>query len=177
MTDEITRLLVHGGSKLAPSDAVVAIIKVEGRFLLQSRDVMEGIFYPGHWGLFGGAIDPGETKIEALGRELMEELQFDMEPAGAKPFTTMTFDLSFAEGGRIERWFYEIDMPINVFRTLRLNEGREMRLFSAEEALAPSLPVTPYDAFAIWLSVARRRLNFTTALPPADATNASRPPA
>ncbi len=46
---------------LRASDAVAAIITVEdGRYLMQRRDDIPGIFYPGHWGCFGGAVAAGE---------------------------------------------------------------------------------------------------------------------
>ncbi len=42
-------------------DAAAAIIFLDdGRYLMQHRDDKPGIFYPDHWGLFGGAIEPGE---------------------------------------------------------------------------------------------------------------------
>ena len=43
---------------LAPKDAVAALIVLDdGRYLMQQRDDIPGIFYPGYWGLFGGAIE------------------------------------------------------------------------------------------------------------------------
>jgi 8-oxo-dGTP pyrophosphatase MutT (NUDIX family) len=51
-----------------------AFIYQNGRFLLQHRDNIPGIFHPGHWGLFGGSIDIGETPKQCLVRELVEEL-------------------------------------------------------------------------------------------------------
>ena len=45
-----------GEGELTPSDAAVALIVLDdGRYLLQLRDQKPKIFYPGHWGLFGGA--------------------------------------------------------------------------------------------------------------------------
>src|SRR5262249_59560855 len=59
---------------LRPGNAVAAIIVVEGQYLLQLRDAKPGIFFPAHWGCFGGGVDPGETVEQALVRELEEEL-------------------------------------------------------------------------------------------------------
>jgi 8-oxo-dGTP pyrophosphatase MutT (NUDIX family) len=57
-------------------DAVVALIliKEDGRYLTQSRDEEPGIFCPDHWCLFGGAAEAGERPIQALLRELQNEL-------------------------------------------------------------------------------------------------------
>jgi 8-oxo-dGTP pyrophosphatase MutT (NUDIX family) len=54
---------------LQPSDAVVGLIVLpDGRYLMQLRSQKAGFFYPDHWGLFGGAVDPGEGPDEALSR-------------------------------------------------------------------------------------------------------------
>ena len=45
----------------------------EGRVLMQLRDDRPGIAAPGHWGLFGGGVEPGEDLVEAAVREFREE--------------------------------------------------------------------------------------------------------
>ena len=76
MNEAAPDFFLHEG-RLSPGDASVALIVVDSaNYLLQLRDQKPGIFYPGHWGLFGGALDPGETPDTALRRELFEELGF-----------------------------------------------------------------------------------------------------
>ena len=60
MTDGITEV------------AVAVFIKPDGSFLLSSRP--EGKPYPGYWEFPGGKIEPGESVLQAMKRELMEEL-------------------------------------------------------------------------------------------------------
>jgi 8-oxo-dGTP pyrophosphatase MutT (NUDIX family) len=140
---------------LRGEDAAAAIIVTDGgRYLLQLRDDIPRIFYPGHWGCFGGAIGPGETPREALQRELFEELEF-ADPAGEE-FITFDFDLTRLGHGRKFRAFYEFNVGEAQIARFVLHEGAGMRAFAPDELFA--LPnVTPYDSFALWLHFARRR--------------------
>ncbi|NJO94248.1 MAG: NUDIX domain-containing protein [Hydrococcus sp. RM1_1_31] len=59
-----------------PVEVALAILYREGEFLMQLRDDKPGIPYPGHWGLFGGHLELGETPEEGLKRELLEEINY-----------------------------------------------------------------------------------------------------
>src|SRR5262245_25765419 len=84
---------LHSQAPLAVGDAAAALLVLEdGRYLLQLRDDLPHIWYPDHWGLFGGGVDHGEDAVAALRRELREELDLDM--AEARPFVSFTFDLT-----------------------------------------------------------------------------------
>jgi len=142
---------------LIPADAVAGIILLDdGRYLMQLRDCKRGIFYPGHWGLFGGAVDVGEDKLTALTRELMEELQFSVEKV--EYFTGFEFDFSFAGHGKRFRAFYEVTMKAVDLPRLVLNEGAGMQAFTAAEIFMKPR-VVPYDAFAIWMHANRAELS------------------
>ena len=55
--------------------AVKAIIyNHKGEILLQQRDFNKKIPYPGYWNFFGGLIENDEKPIDALKRELSEEI-------------------------------------------------------------------------------------------------------
>ena len=58
---------------------VKAVIYSKDKILLQLRDQKPNIFYPGVWGLFGGGMDDGEKPIDALKRELLEEIGFEID--------------------------------------------------------------------------------------------------
>jgi 8-oxo-dGTP pyrophosphatase MutT (NUDIX family) len=141
---------------LCGEDAVAAIITVEdGRYLLQLRDDIPRIFYPGHWGCFGGAVAAGEDRLVALKRELAEELEMPM-PATSE-FITFTFDLTRLGQKQCYRTFYEIQVREAEVRRYVLHEGAAMRLIPPAELF--NLRLTPYDSFALWMHFARSRFN------------------
>jgi 8-oxo-dGTP diphosphatase len=57
-------------------EVAIAILYQNGQFLMQLRDNIPGILYPGYWGLFGGHLEPGETPEIAVRRELLEEITY-----------------------------------------------------------------------------------------------------
>ena len=115
-----------GEGSLRPANAVVAIIVVdETSYLMQLRDQKPNIFYPGHWGLFGGAIEANEDPTVALKRELEEELRLDISECPY--FTNFTFD--YGPHGTVFRRFYEVSIPGRALKKLSLHEGSEMRAF------------------------------------------------
>ena len=141
------------GKTPKPADAAVAIIVLEdGNYLLQLRDEIPGIFFPGHWGLFGGAMDAGELPEDALKRELREELAIDFN--AMTYFTEFTFD--FPEHGKILRRFYEVPATTEMVARMVLSEGADMRAFPASQIMA-ELRMVPYDGFALWMHATQRR--------------------
>jgi 8-oxo-dGTP diphosphatase len=64
--------------------AAAVIQRPDGSFLLAQRPA--GKPYPGYWEFPGGKVEPGESAIEALKREIREEL--DVEIVSATPWVT-----------------------------------------------------------------------------------------
>ena len=146
----------NAGLQLTGSDAVAAIILTEdGRYLLQHRDDIPKIWFPDHWGCFGGAVDAGEDPIAALKRELHEEIEF--EPKTIAYFTRFDFDLAELGMDRYYRIYYVMPMTAAEQKRLVLHEGRAVQAFTGEEILH-KLRLTPYDAFALFLHHARNRI-------------------
>jgi len=138
---------------LLPGDAAAALIELaDGRYGLQLRDAKPDIFYPDHWGCFGGAIDAGETPEAALVRELHEELGLDLVESPMIRFTRFTHDFGFAGLGMIDRTYFHVSLPD--IAALRLGE---VGAFAAEQALR-DLRMVPYDAFALWMHHNRARI-------------------
>jgi 8-oxo-dGTP pyrophosphatase MutT (NUDIX family) len=166
------QLFMADDKPLTPCDAVAAIVTANGRYLMQLRDDHGGIFYPDHWGLFGGGIEPGENETDALIRELGEELGLAVAADEIRRFSTFKFDFFFAGGASVIRAFYEVPLEPARLKALRLREGRRMDLLKPAEALDPARKVAPYDAFAVWLHANRKRLDFVAAKRPPKAAKA-----
>jgi len=154
-TSQVIDEFLRGDRDLVPSNAVVGLIVIDDvRYLMQLRSQKAGIFFPGHWGLFGGAVDDGEHADAALTRELREEL--DIEVNDAKYFTEFSFDFGFCGRGQVWRRYYRVAVTARETEKMVLGEGSEMRAFTAHEILI--LPrLVPYDAFAIWLDATQRK--------------------
>ena len=151
MTAPMPEYFLSPQVQLRPGHAACAVIVLEdGRYLMQLRDQKPGIFYPGHWGLFGGAIDGDETPEAALRRELREEIGLVAEDL--RPLTQFSF--TCGRHGRIDRYFYEVTIANDVLPELRLHEGAQMKAFAAASILTQPC-VVPYDSFAIWIHASR----------------------
>ncbi len=135
-----------------PGAAAAVIVTADGRYLLQRRDAVPTIWFPDRWGLFGGAIEEGETPEEALLRELGEELGFT--PRNYAYFTQVGFDLSqFGHGPKL-RYVFEVPVTPVDLQAMVLSEGTDKRLFTAAEILqGPDL--APYDSFTLRLHLSR----------------------
>jgi 8-oxo-dGTP pyrophosphatase MutT (NUDIX family) len=141
---------------LSTGHAVAALLVLEdGRYIMQLRDDLPDIWYPGHWGLFGGGVDEGEDEFKALQRELREELE--LEVTQARLFATIDYDLQPIGLDCYFRKYYEVPVTLTAWNRVVLHEGSEVRALRGEEAL--SLPrISPYDAFALFLHHNRNRL-------------------
>lgn len=127
-------------------DAVAAIIYNEyNEILLHLRDNKRGIWYPNHWGLFGGAIEKNESMKDALEREIMEEIELVIE----NPifFSEFKFKFNDISKNSFKRTYFKILLKKDNFVYLKLNEGQEFKFFSRLQL--EQLKITPYDKFAL----------------------------
>ena len=144
-------LFLTSTARLEPGDAVAAILlDAQGRYVAQRRDDLPHIFFPGHWGCFGGALEPGEAPGEAMRRELREELELALRPDELRYFTRIDLDFTPLGGKPVFRVYYEARLTPAQSEGLRLHEGQALRHFDGRELLLRER-VTPYDAFAIWM--------------------------
>jgi len=135
---------------LEPSNAVCAIISYNNKILVQKRDIKKNIFFPGHYGLFGGAIEKNENKKKALQRELLEEIGIKFKMSRFFYLTSINMDFKKIRYKKYDRTVYEIKINKNEKKNLKLGEGLKM-LWVNKNVVYFKKKIIPYDLFAIWL--------------------------
>jgi len=110
------------------------IVDPRGRYLMQLRDDIPDIAYPGYWSLFGGAAEPGETYEAGVLRELEEELRFRPEMVSE----IMRFEYTIPQHGvRIRRVAaFAARITPEQIAGLELHEGAAMEFLSVDELSA-----------------------------------------
>jgi 8-oxo-dGTP diphosphatase len=81
MVADADKVRQGGANRPVVDVAVGVLIRVDGAFLLTSRP--PGKVYEGYWEFPGGKLETGETVLQALKRELHEELGIDVQTATA----------------------------------------------------------------------------------------------
>lgn len=114
---------------------------------MQFRDAKPNIWYPASWGCFGGAINNGEGSVEALRRELFEELELTF--TDCELVSRFEFDLRPVGLERYFREYYLVEPTENGLLGVVLHEGERLAALSFEELA--NVQLTPYDTFAIHL--------------------------
>lgn len=108
------------------NQVAIAILYRDNKFLMQLRDDIPGIAYPGHWAFFGGHIEPNEAPEDALKRELLEEI-------GYVPDSPSFF--SYYSDNKVLRHVYHAPLTVEL-NQLILGEGWDMGLLTPEEIRA-----------------------------------------
>jgi len=116
--------------------AVKALIyRPSGCILLQQRDDKPDLPFAGRWTFFGGQVEPGEDLVEALRRELLEELGCLPGLVGDELFQ---WDWHGAQPARNHYFSVLCDVADEA---LVLNEGQAMAWMNLDEL--SNLPTTP----------------------------------
>jgi mutator protein MutT len=124
----------------------VAIILIKGdRVLMQLRDDLREVRFPGYWGLPGGSVERGESLEAAVVREMQEETGYT-----AVRTTFVTDHLYNLPGGKkiITSFFselYDNSQPIECY------EGQKMEFKSLTDL--KSISTIPGQVEAIKMSL------------------------
>ncbi|MGF1570621.1 MAG: NUDIX domain-containing protein [Nodosilinea sp.] len=107
----------------AKNEVAIAILHQGNQFLLQLRDDIPGIAYPGHWAFFGGHLEPDEPPAVGVRRELLEEIGY--APAHLNFFQRL-------ESEDVIRHIYYGPLQVPVDH-LELNEGWDLGLWTVDD--------------------------------------------
>jgi len=103
--------------------ATIFFVNHANQVLLLLRDNKQGIPFPNCWDAPGGHVDPGETPLECIVREMKEEIGYRLE--SAQLFNV--YDLE----DRIDCVFWQranIDI-----QKVHLHEGQQLKWFTEQE--------------------------------------------
>jgi 8-oxo-dGTP diphosphatase len=90
--------------------ASAILIDTRGRLLLQQREDIAGIRFPGKIALFGGHREGDETFLECVVREVHEEISYFVPPERFEHLTT--YNTVDADGGTVSgEMFVARDIP------------------------------------------------------------------
>lgn len=125
-------------------DIVAAVIESSDGFLLFGKSIKGGV-YQDCWIIPGGGIDEGETREQALHREIMEETGIDISSALVQPITdwrTGTAEKTLRDTGErvmVEMKFYDYHAILKTTKyetRLRANDDVEDLTWFAKSDLA-----------------------------------------
>src|SRR5579872_492447 len=109
-------LSLPGEGQWSEIAAAALMVTGDGRYLMQRRDDAPWLRVPGHWCLFGGGVESGESAEQAMLRELAEELEY--VPRAIRWFTEIGFVLPELGVTGTRKVFFEI--PIEPEETDRM---------------------------------------------------------
>jgi 8-oxo-dGTP diphosphatase len=121
--------------------AAAVVFDTSGNLLLQLRDDIPGILYPGKIGLFGGHREGDETFLNCVVREVHEELSLFIPQARFELIAQRTGADTEVPGGTVHgEFFVTRDVPVDkIFVTEgRLKIVHVSDLAGIESELTPS---------------------------------------
>ncbi|MEO0035169.1 MAG: mutator MutT protein [Pseudomonadota bacterium] len=119
--------MASGSGQGAEIHCTLILPLVGRRVLMQLRDDIPGIYYPGEWGYFGGTVEPGETVLAGAFRELEEEIGY--RPAALQPLDAR-YILDHQRWITLHSFTCPLTCPLEA---LVLGEGMDFDLVSAAE--------------------------------------------
>ncbi len=113
-------------SSMETTRVAVGILKRNGKILACQRK--KGSRYGLKWEFPGGKLEPGETALQCVRRELAEELAIDVRAVQETEYETAVYD----DGGKFEVAYCHItdftgEPKNNVFETIRWVDLHELK--------------------------------------------------
>jgi 8-oxo-dGTP diphosphatase len=122
------------------------IIDTSGHFLLQQRDDIAGILYPGKVGFFGGHREGYETYLECVVREVYEELSYFVPAERFEHLASLDGSDIEVDGGILSaEFFITRDVPTSA---LVITEG-SLLIVDPSEIIELEPKLTPSARFAL----------------------------
>jgi 8-oxo-dGTP diphosphatase len=109
---------------MSPTPVAICLLYRDGQLLMQLRDDIPTILYPGVWGLFGGHIEAGETPEIAVVREIAEEIAYTLPPEFSK--------FGIYADKKVCRHVFSASLTVSI-DALNLLEGWDLKLLSLAE--------------------------------------------
>jgi ADP-ribose pyrophosphatase YjhB (NUDIX family) len=131
------------------------IVDSHNRLLLQKRDDKRSIYFPGLWGVFGGACESNESPQVAIAREIREELA--VEIGDAELFLKLQIESPLLGTEPRERYFFTAYFAPDVVDRITLLEGAEYGFFSVSN-LPHISELVPFDVAAVVTFVHARQI-------------------
>jgi len=114
---------------------VQAILLLGGKYVLQLRDDKPGIAAPNQWAFFGGSVEAGESAMQAVVREIHEELTISPQFKFQWPFE------AYSAFVRNEVRYLVFSASVDdLWYQHRVLEGQDACAYSYEEAASLGMP-------------------------------------
>jgi 8-oxo-dGTP diphosphatase len=137
--------------------AATIIFDTFGRLLLQQREDIPSILYPGKISLFGGHVEGDETFLDCIVREVREELSYYVPPGQFEHVTRLVGPDRAIPGGTIhEEFFVTRDVPVD---RLTVTEG-SLKIVIVGKISEIEHALTPTALFALQSFFGREAFRF-----------------
>ena len=108
---------------IRPRFTCIILQNKQGKVLLSLRDDKPTIPCPNQWHIIGGGVEDSETPEQAIKRELMEEIEFEIKDF--KLFKKYNWPEK-------DEWLFHAKVNL-IPKNINLHEGQKIDYFSKEE--------------------------------------------